>query len=201
MANILVFVETSPSGVPAPSTGGLLTAARRVGTPVAVVAVEPGTGADLPGALGGLGAESVYIAEVPGVSSTLVVPQVDALEAAVSAVSPAAVLLANSVDGRDIAGRLSARTGAAGAYDIVDLRAEGDRIVVSSSVFGGAFTVDSTVEGGMGVFTIRQGAIAGGDSSPKAAAAPHTLTVTASTVPAGRFRHLSRRRQPRVAQT
>jgi electron transfer flavoprotein alpha subunit len=185
VVNILVFIETSPSGVPASSTGGLLAAARRVGTAVAVAAVEPGAGGDLPGALGKLGAESVYIVEIPGVSSTLVVPQVDALEAAISAVSPAAVLLANSVDGSDIAGRLSARIGSAGAYDIVDLRAEGDRIVVSGSVFGGMFTVDSTVEGGLGVFTVRQGAIAADDSSPEAVAAAHPVAVTASATSAG----------------
>jgi electron transfer flavoprotein alpha subunit len=180
VVNILVFVETSPSGLPTPSVGGLLAAARRVGTAVAVAVVEPGAGGDLPTALGKLGADSVYIAEIPGVSSALVLPQVDALAAVISESSPAAVLLANSVDGRDIAGRLSARIGSAGVYDIVDLRAEGDQIVVSSSVFGGAFTVDSTVAGGVGVFTVRQGAIAPDEASPEATVTTHIVTVPAS---------------------
>jgi electron transfer flavoprotein alpha subunit len=185
VTNILVYVETSSSGVPASSTAGLLAAARRVGTAVAVAAVEPGTGESLSKALGKLGAESVYVAEIPGVSTTLVVPHVDALEAAISAVSPVAVLLSNSIDGRDIAGRLSARVGTAGAYDIVDLRVDAGRIVASSSVFGGAFTVDSTVEGGFGIFTVRQGAIAAVESIPEATAVTHTVTIPASTAPAG----------------
>lgn len=86
---------------------------------------------------------------------------VEALAAAVDEYAPAAVLLTNSLDGRDVAGRLAVRTNGTGTYDAVDVALENDAVVATSSVFGGAFTVSSTVRGGLPIVTVRPGALSG----------------------------------------
>jgi electron transfer flavoprotein alpha subunit len=158
---VLALIETA-AGEIASSAASLLSAAAKVGTPVAVVVTAPGQGDGLARQLGALGAVEVMIVEVADPDAMPVINQVAALAAGVAASDPIAVLIPNSVDGRDIAGRLTVRIHGAGSYDVTELRFDGRRIVATSSVFGGAFTVESVVEGGMPVFTLRQGAIDNG---------------------------------------
>jgi electron transfer flavoprotein alpha subunit len=88
------------------------------------------------------------------------------------------VLLAHSLDGRDVAGRLAVRLGAGLLTDAVDVRVEGHAIVTSHSVFGGAYAVEATVDGSLAVVTVREGAI-----SDRALAATPELTVVPLEVP------------------
>jgi electron transfer flavoprotein alpha subunit len=74
-------------------------------------------------------------------------------------VKPAAVVISNSIDGRDVAGRFAARIGAALAVDAVGLARDDEGIVVRHSVYGGAYDVDSAASQGLLVATIRQGAV------------------------------------------
>lgn len=166
MANILALIELTHAGDVAPSARGLLSAAAALGTPIAVVAATAEVDAVTSARLGQLGAAVVYQGVGPGAGSVLTGPAVEALEAAVAAYAPAAVLTANSVDGREVAARLSVRVGGALLVDAVSVRldsagAGGERIVAGHSIFGGAYDVESTVEGGLPIITIRQGAIEG----------------------------------------
>ncbi|HEY8914654.1 electron transfer flavoprotein subunit alpha/FixB family protein [Lacisediminihabitans sp.] len=167
MSNILVMIEPAPDAPVGASAAMLLGAASRLGTPVAVLAAAPGSAA-LAESLGSLGAERVYVAETDSVSSLLLTPQVEALVSAFNALEPSAILVANSIDGREVGARVAARVGAGLLVDAVDVRADADRIVASHSVFGGSYTVESTVEGGPVVITVRQGAMEG-RAEPKAA--------------------------------
>lgn len=185
MANILALIELTPAGEPAASTRGLLAAAASLGTPVAVLAApaaEPDAGTTA--RLGQLGAAVVFTGVGPQASSVLTGPAVEALEAAVVAYAPAAVLAANSVDGREIAARLAVRTGGALLADAVSVRLDGDRIVAGHSIFGGAYDVESAVEGGLPVITVRQGAIDG--AAPEAAGEAATVQLD-GTVPGARI--------------
>jgi electron transfer flavoprotein alpha subunit len=177
MSNILVLVEVSTSGVIRNTAPSLLAAAAQLGTPVAVVGVTPGAGGALVDQLGALGAAQVFIAETDQVDELLTTPQVAALAAAHAALDPAAILVANSVDGRDIAGRLAVRLRGGLIVDATDLRLDGERIVATHSIFGGAYRVESAVEGGVPIVTVRPGAIQGRAD----AASP---TVTTATVAA-----------------
>ncbi|WP_104130568.1 electron transfer flavoprotein subunit alpha/FixB family protein [Cryobacterium sp. N21] len=159
MSNVLTLIEVSPDGAIANTAAMLLAAAARLGTPVAVVAAAPGISAILAEQLGALGAEQVYVGETDQTTAVLLTPQVEALVAAFTALEPAAVLVAHSIDGREIAAHVALRTQGALLTDAVDLHRDGDAIVASHSVFGGAYTVDSTVQGGPAVITVRQGAI------------------------------------------
>jgi len=176
MSNILAFIEVSSTGEIRKSAGMLLAAAAKLGTPVAVLAAAPGTGSALAEQLGSLGAAQVFVGESDKVGSTLATPQVEALTAAASALEPAAVLVANSIEGREVAGRLAVRLGAGLVIDAVDVSLDADRVVATHSVFGGGYTVDSTVEGGPAIVTVRLGSIEG--QAPAAAASVTAVPVT-----------------------
>ncbi|MBK3606267.1 electron transfer flavoprotein subunit alpha/FixB family protein, partial [Streptomyces sp. MBT54] len=93
MAEVLVLVDHVDGAVRKP-TLELLTLARRIGDPVAVAL---GTGAEATaGVLGEHGAVKVLTSDAPEFADYLVVPKVDALQAAFDAVSPAAVLVVSS---------------------------------------------------------------------------------------------------------
>jgi len=80
-------------------------------------------------------------------------PQVDVLAALVEAKSPAAVLIAVSADGKEIAGRLALRTGSAWLNDVVDVSPDG----ATHSVFGGAWVVQAKAATEHPVITVRPG--------------------------------------------
>ncbi|MEU6019791.1 electron transfer flavoprotein subunit alpha/FixB family protein, partial [Streptomyces sp. NPDC047515] len=120
MAEVLVFVDHVDGAVRKP-TLELLTLARRIGEPVAVAL--GGGAAGTAGVLGEHGAVRVLTAEAPEFADFLVVPKVDALQAAVGAVSPVAVLVPSSAEGKEIAARLAVRIGSGVITDAVDLEA------------------------------------------------------------------------------
>jgi electron transfer flavoprotein alpha subunit len=180
MSNILALIELSSTGEILGTAPSLIAAAARLGTPVAVAVVAPGGGAELVDALGALGAGQVYLAESDQVGTLLVGPQLEAMVAATAALEPAAVLVSNSVQGRDVAARLAVRIGGGLCIDAVDLRSDAGKVVVTHSIFGGAYTVESTVEGGPVIVTLRPGVIA-----ERAAATTATATTVQVSVDAG----------------
>lgn len=70
-------------------------------------------------------------------------------------VSPAAVLVSATTDGKEVAGRLAARLDSGLLIDAVDLDASG---AVTQVVFGGSYTVRSEVTHGVPVIGLRPGA-------------------------------------------
>ncbi|CAN5517588.1 electron transfer flavoprotein subunit alpha/FixB family protein [soil metagenome] len=178
MSHALAFIETSAGGEVRNTAAMLIAAASRLGTPVAVVVAAPGAADALTVQLGALGAAQVYVAETDQAGGLLIAPQVAALEAASAALQPSAIVLAHSIDGREIAGRLAVRLRTGLLVDVVDVRADGDEVIATHSVFGGAYTVEAAVPGGgPAIVTVRQGAI-----DARAAAASPTLTTETVTV-------------------
>lgn len=161
MANILTLIELTPAGAVAASAKGLLAAAATLGTPVAVLASDKELSPESTAQLGQAGAAVIYLGVGAQAGSVLTGPGVEALGAAMAAYEPAAVLVSNSVDGREIAARLAVRVGGAMLNDAVSVRRDGNRIVAGHSIFGGAYDVESAVEGGLPIITVRQGAIDG----------------------------------------
>lgn len=163
MAEVLVLVEHA-EGALKKVTAELITAARALGEPAAVVVGAPGTAAPLVDGLKEAGAAKVYVAESDDVDKYLITPVVDVLAALAEQNTPAAVLLAASADGKEIAGRLAARIGSGLLVDVVDVR---EGAVGVHSIFGGAFTVEAQANGDTPVITVRAGAV---DAEPQAAA-------------------------------
>ncbi|SDI20974.1 electron transfer flavoprotein alpha subunit apoprotein [Arthrobacter subterraneus] len=156
---ILVLIEVMPSGALARSAAGLLGAASDVGTPVALIVTGADRAASAAQAAGELGAAFALTADPGTDSSSLAVPTVDALSAAADLVRPDAILVSNSIDGRDIAGRFAARSRLALAVDAVGIARDEEGIVAHHSVYGGAYTVDCAPTFGPPVVTVREGAV------------------------------------------
>jgi len=154
---ILVLVDVTPSGEAAPSTAGLLGAAAQLGTPVALVAAPAGTAQAAAEAAAAAGAARVLVAAAD--AGALTVPVVDALQAAFAAVRPDAVLVSNSIAGRDVAGRLAVRERLALSVDAIGVSRDDEGVVAHHSVYGGAFLVDSAPTFGPPVITLRQGSV------------------------------------------
>jgi len=155
MAEVLVLVEHSEGAV-RKVTAELITAARALGEPSAVVIGAPGTAAPLAEALKAAGAAKIYVAESDDAEKYLITPFVDVLESLVESASPAAVLLPATADGKEIGGRLAARIGSGVLSDVVDVKQGGTAV---HSIFGGAFTVEAKVNAEVPVITVRPGAI------------------------------------------
>jgi len=155
MSEVLVLVDELDGEVKK-VTYELLTAARRLGEPSAVVVGAPGTAGKVRDALAAYGAVKVYVAESDDAAGYLVTPKVDVLAALAERTSPAAVLIAATAEGKEVAGRLAVRTGSGLLYDAVDVDADG---VTSHSVFGGAFTAKAKATKGAPVIALRAGAV------------------------------------------
>ena len=169
MAEVLVLVEQS-EGALKKVTAELITAARALGEPSAVVVGHPGTAGPLVEDLKAAGAAKIYVAESDDVDKVLVTPYVDVLAALAESAAPAGVLVAANADGKEIAGRLAARIGSGLLVDVVEVK---EGAVGVHSIFGGAYTVDAQVNGDTPVITVRPGAI---EAEP-AAGAGEQVTV------------------------
>ena len=141
MSEVLVLVD-HVDGEIKKSTFELLTAARALGEPSAVVVGAAGTANKLADGLREYGAEKVYVAETD--SAEFLSPQVGVLATLVERVDPAAVLIAASADGKEIAGRLAVRTGSGWLNDDVALGSSDGGASATHSVFGGAWTTQAT---------------------------------------------------------
>ena len=170
MAPVLVMAERdSASGAVKKATFELLTLARRMGDPV-VVWFGDGS-AQAVDSLGEFGAQAVYVAEGPDVLDHPVAPMVDVLAALVADLSPAAVVVPSSADGKEVAGRLAVRIGSGVITDAVDIDSRG---IATQSIFGGSTIVHSKVTTGVPIFTVRSNSVA-----PEPA--PTTCAVNAVT--------------------
>jgi electron transfer flavoprotein alpha subunit len=155
MAEVLVLVDELDGEVKK-VTFELLTAARRLGEPSAVVVGAPGTAGKIKDALAAYGAAKVYVAESDDAAGYLVTPKVDVLAALVGQTSPAAVLVPATAEGKEVSGRLAIRLDSGLLYDAVDVDSEG---VTTHSVFGGAFTAKAKATKGVPVISVRAGSV------------------------------------------
>jgi electron transfer flavoprotein alpha subunit len=157
MAEVLVLAEHS-GGEVRKVTAELLTAARRLGSPSVVWAG--------PGAAGGqarlaeFGAARVYVADSAEFAEYAVAPAAELLARLVAERSPAAVLVAGTTAGKEVAGRLAVKTGSGVLADAVDVAAGPDGVPVAEQPnFGGAVTVHARVRAGTPVIAVRPNSV------------------------------------------
>jgi electron transfer flavoprotein alpha subunit len=167
MAEVLVLVKLSAGKVTKAKLEAL-TIARTLGEPSAVVVDAPGTAAGVTDKLGEFGAAKVYVAESDELKGYLVTPKVAVLEKLVRDVSPAAVLIPSTQEGKEVAARLAVRLDNGVLIDIVDLTADGTATQVA---FAGSTIVKSKVARGIPLVTIRPSSV-----TPTPAAATPAVT-------------------------
>ncbi|MBV2156047.1 electron transfer flavoprotein subunit alpha/FixB family protein [Kitasatospora sp. SUK 42] len=153
----------------------LLTLARRIGEPSAVVLGAGAAAADIAAKAGEYGAAKVYVADGAEFTDQLVVPKVDALAQIAKANDAAAVLVTSSGEGKEIAARVALRLGSGIITDAVDLEAGDGGPVATQSVFAASFQVKSKVTKGAPVITVKPNAVA--PEAAPAAGAVENVTV------------------------
>jgi electron transfer flavoprotein alpha subunit len=154
MAEILVLVEHAGETVKK-VTCELLSLARGFGEPAAVW-LGPGAQAGRE-RLAEFGAAKVYVDDGADLDDYVVAPKAEVLASLMAAKSPAAVLLAATPEGKEIAGRLAVKTGSGVITDAVGLAAgaDGTGLVAEQSIFGGAIVVQSRVRTGTPIVAVR----------------------------------------------
>ncbi len=149
MAEVLVLVD-HVDGTPKKVSYELLTLARELGTPSAVVL---GAGASAAAEkLAAYGAEKVYVSEAEELDAYLVGPKATVLAQLVVEKSPAAVLLPSNAEGKEIAARLAVKTGSGLITDAVGVTAD---LTAEQPIFGGSVVVQSKVATGTPIITVR----------------------------------------------
>ncbi len=195
---VWVLAEAGESG-PTPITLELLTEARSVASVVEAVAFGPET-ASMAAALGQYGATRVH--DVGDLGGALPgVPVASAIAALVeSGEGPDALLVPATYDGRDVAGRLSAKLDRPVLTNVTGLVA-GDGLSTQHPVFGGAHIVTARFTGpGPGIFVIRAKSFTaepsgGGPAEVVAAPAPDAGAANAARIVA---RHAEERTGPKL---
>jgi electron transfer flavoprotein alpha subunit len=149
-----------------------------------VAAITWANGASFATQAGDYGATTLY--DVGDLAGALPgVPVASAIQALIeSEGAPDAILIPTSYDGRDIAGRLSARLDRPVLTNVTGLRDEGG-LVTEHPVFGGSLTVNAKfTSDGPGIVVVRAKSFAaeptGGSPATVVAAAPGELGATAS---------------------
>src|SRR5580692_8464700 len=175
IGKVWVLAEEGDSG-PTPVTLELLTEARSVAGTVEAVAWGSGA-AGLAAALGEYGASTVY--DVGDLGGALPgVPVASAMQALIEGGNtPDAILIPATYDGRDVAGRLSAKLHVPVLTNVTGLVA-GDSLSSQHPIFGGSHIVTARFTGkGPGIFVIRAKSFVAESAGGGAA------TVTAAAVP------------------
>ncbi|MEV6629203.1 electron transfer flavoprotein subunit alpha/FixB family protein [Actinoplanes sp. NPDC051470] len=156
MAEVLVVVEASQAAGVKKVTLEMLTIARTLGEVSAVVFGGAGAASSFAEKLGEYGAAKVYAAEGDDIDGYLVAPKATVLADLVKRVSPAAVLLGSTQEGKEIAARLAVKLDNGLLTDAVELAADGTATQV---VFAGSTIVQAKVKRGLPIVTIRPNSV------------------------------------------
>lgn len=151
MPKVWVYAEVTPAGVVDATALELLTRARSLGGDVAAVALGPGA-SQAAVVLGNYGASKVYLSDDDVFGDFVAQPATEALYRLVTEHSPDLLLFATNYDSRDIAGRLSAKTGAtlmSNATEVSGL----DR--TQTAISGGSLMVDVALRGSPRIVLVR----------------------------------------------
>ncbi len=177
----------------------LLTAARATGA--TVEAVVAGDGAAVAAQLGSFGASKVYSTGDLG-GSLLGVPVASAIAALVSGGNaPDAILLAQTYDGRDIAGRLSVKLDRTVLTNAVGISVSGDTLVAEHAVFGGSKILKASFTGSGPFLVLVRPKSYAAEPSGGAAAAVETIAIPDSGASGSAIvteRHMEERTGPKL---
>src|SRR6476620_4380684 len=165
MSEVLVLVDHVDGAVRKP-TYELLTIAKRLGEPSAVFIGEAGKAADV--------AEKVYVVDDAQIKGYLVAPKAEALQQVAEKVSPAAILIPSSAEGKEIGARLAIKLESGLITDAVDVQEGG---VATQSVFAGNYTLTGKVTKGTPIITVKPNSAA-----PEEAAGAGTVEEFAVTI-------------------
>ena len=175
MADVLVLAEHHESEI-RKVTFELITAARGIGSPV-VLWLGSGLGDTESVALASFGATKILLADSADVIDHPVAPGAEIVASLIESLQPAAVLVASSADGKEIAARAAIKSGCGIITDAVEIATDA---TATQSVFGGSTIVHSKVTHGTPVITIRPNSIAASESAATAVTEKISMEISDS---------------------
>jgi electron transfer flavoprotein alpha subunit len=185
MSEVLVLVDHVDGAVRKP-TYELLTIAGRLGEPAAVYIGPADKASEVTEKVKKFGAEKVYVVDDGQIKGYLVAPKAEALQQLAEKVSPAAILIPSTAEGKEIGGRLAIKLQSGLITDAVDVQAGP---VTTQSVFAGNYTVTAKVTQGTPIITVKPNAATPEESagagtveefSPEISDAARTAQIVAS---------------------
>ncbi len=169
MANVLVFID-NPGAALKKSSLELLTIASTLGDAAVVISgvLQDGAAAEL----GAHGISTVYVPSTSDLDDYLTGPKAAYLAAAVAASGASTVLLENSFDAKEIAGRLGIKLNAGVITDVVGVDADG---TAHKSVLAGSYTTTAKSRTGVSVLTVKPNSVV--PAEPVGEGTPEIVTV------------------------
>ena len=159
-----------------------LSAARKLGGDVNAVVL--GSGIESAAAeLAKYGAKKILVADDAALADYTVDAYTNVLAELIGQVGPAVVLVGATTQGKELAGRLSARLDAGLATDCVDLKMEGGQVTATRPMYGGKILADVALTGTPVIVALRPNIIAA-EEAP-AGAPPRERSTTMATFQAG----------------
>ncbi|WP_131682715.1 FAD-binding protein [Pseudarthrobacter sp. YALA5] len=173
MANVLVFID-NPGQALKKSSLELLTLGRSLGE--TAVALNGDLSDGVSAAFAEYGVSTVLRPSAADLDDYLVAPKAAYLAAAAASAGAGTVLLDNSPEGKEIAGRLGIRLSAGVITDVVAVDADG---TAHKSVLAGSYTTACKVTTPVSVLTVKANNV-----TPEPAAVPSNPETTTVEVPA-----------------
>jgi len=196
MTKVWVFAEIHDGGVDS-SALEILAKARDLGDEVEAVALGAGA-TDAAKELGEHGATTVYASDDEVYSDYVAQPAAEALHQLVQQHSPDLVLFATNYDSRDIAGRLSAKTGStlmSNVSEIIDIG------TAQTQVFGGSTLVDVKLEGSPKLVLVRPKSFEASSAGGSAEVVPVEIEISDDLKKAKRVeRHVEETKGPKLEE-
>ena len=101
------------------------------------------------------GPDKILVADDPALADYTTDAYVNVLAELIKTSEPAVIVMGASVQGKDLAGRLSARLDAGVAMDCVGIRIDNGKLVYTRPMFGGKILADVEIEGNPQIVAIR----------------------------------------------
>jgi len=155
---VLVIAEQL-DGVFRKVTFEALSAARKLGTEVNAVALGSGI-EEAAAELGKYGAAKILVADDAALADYTVDAYTNVLAEIIDQAGPAVVMLGATTQGKELAGRLSARLDAGLATDCVALKTEDGQVTATRPMYGGKVLADVTLMGKPVIVALRPNIIA-----------------------------------------
>lgn len=180
--DILVIAEGGPDGF-RKVTAEALTAARNLADGGSVTALVMGAGVEGSAAsLAEWGADTIRVADHPDLADYRVDRYTAVAAGVVGETAPAAIILGATVQGRDLAARLSARLGSACAVDCTGIRGDGDSLTVTRPMYGGKVVAEVALSGPSPMVAIRPNALPSVQAAGRGDVLPVEVASTESPI-------------------
>lgn len=184
MATVLVFID-NPGEQLQKGNLELLTLAAAAGEPA--VALNGPLHEPVKATLSEYGVHHIYRPSSEALNDFLVAPKAAFLAEVAKQIEPAAVLLDNTFEGKEVAGRLGIKTSSGVVTDVIALSGTGSELTATKSVLAGGYTVDCKVSAGMPIMTVKPNSVPPAPVDVATEPAETVIEIDAGASPAARI--------------